>query len=293
MAWLVLMSVPGRVALTATGVRVLRWRIKPGEYRRGGVVHLRLWAGAAVAASFGIGAISGTHWAARYARLLGCRVGRDVGLHADPPVTGMAAFGDGCAVEPEADLSGVWLDGDVLHVGAVSIGPGARVGTRTTLMPGTVVGGHAEVEPGSSVNGHVPAGQRWAGSPAGGGPGRRRRPPPCAARSRRWHLAYTATVLFLSVLPLLAAAPSLLIVGVLIRGTHSLRGATLLALASSPVTVRSAGDLRADHGRPRPAARPRSPRGCTGPTAGPGGRRGPPSAWPPRRAPGCSRSTRA
>ena len=44
-------------------------------------------------------------------------------------------------------------------------------------------------------------------------------------------------MLFLSVLPLLAAAPSLLIVGVLVRNTHSLRDATLLALASSPVTV--------------------------------------------------------
>ena len=183
-AWLVLMSVPGRVVLTAIGVRVLRWRIKPGEYRRGGVVHLRLWSGAAIAASFGMGTISGTHWAARYARLLGCRVGQDVDLHADPPVTGMAAFGDGCAVEPEVDLSGVWLDGDVLHVGAVSIGSGARVGTRTTLMPGTVVGDNAEVEPGSCVNGYVPAAQRWAGSPARPGrpaPAGRHRAPPAPA----------------------------------------------------------------------------------------------------------------
>ena len=98
-------------------------------------MHLRLWACAAIAATFGIGGLSGTQWAVRYARLLGCRVGRDVDLHADPPVTGMATFGDGCAVETEVDLSGVWLDGDVLHVGAVSIGSGARVGTRTMLMP--------------------------------------------------------------------------------------------------------------------------------------------------------------
>ena len=237
-AWLVLMSLPGRVVLTATGVRVLRWRIKPGEYRRGGLVHLRLWACGAIAATFGMGSISGTHWAARYARLLGCRVGQDVDLHADPPVTGMAAFGDGCAVEPEVDLSGVWLDGDVLHVGAVSIRSGARVGTRTTLMPGTVVGDNAEIEPGSCVNGCVPAAQRWAGSPAGpAGAAGATWPPPCAVRSRRWHIAYTATVLFLSVLPLLAAAPSLVIVGLLVRNTRGLRDATLLAVASSPVTV--------------------------------------------------------
>ena len=236
--WLVLMSVPGRVVLTAIGVRVLRWRIKPGEYGRGGLVHMRLWACWAIAATFGMGSISGTHWAARYARLLGCRVGQDVDLHADPPVTGMAAFGDGCTVETEVDLSGVWLDGDVLHVGAVSIRSGARVGTRTTLMPGTVVGDNAEVEPGSCVNGYVPAAQRWAGSPARPtGAAGTTWPPPCAVRSRRWHLAYTATVLFLSVLPLLAASPSLLIVELLVRNTHSLRDATWLALASSPITV--------------------------------------------------------
>ena len=237
-AWLILMSTPGRVVLTAIGVRVLRWRIKPGEYRRGGLVHLRLWAGAAIAASFGMGSISGTHWAARYARLLGCRVGQDVDLHTDPPVTGMAMFGDGCAVETEVDLSGVWLDGDVLHVGTVSIGSGVRVGTRTTLMPGTVIGDNAEVEPGSCVNGYVPAAQRWAGSPARQtGQAGDTWPPPCAFRSRRWRTAYTATVLFLSVLPLLAAAPSLLIIGLLLRNTVSAREAALLALASSPVTV--------------------------------------------------------
>ena len=38
-------------------------------------------------------------------------------------------------------------------------------------------------------------------------------------------------------LPLLVAAPSLLIIGLLVRNTHSLRDAALLALASSPITV--------------------------------------------------------
>ena len=237
-AWLVLMSVPGRLMLTTIGVRVLRWRIRPGEYRRGGLTHLRLWACAAVAATFGAANVAGTHWAARYARLLGCRLGHDVELHADPPVTGMAAFGDGCAIEREVDLSGVWLDGDVLHVGAVSIGSGARVGTRTTLMPGTVVGDNAEVEPGSCVNGSIPAGQCWAGSPARlAGPAGDGWPRPRACRSHRWRIAYTATMLFTPALPLLGALPGLLVLGLLTRNTHSLRGAALLTLASSPIIV--------------------------------------------------------
>ena len=236
--WLVLMSVPGRLVLTAIGVRVLRWRIEPGEYRRGGLVHLRLWACAAIAAAFGMAGLSGSHWAARYARLLGCRTGENVDLHADPPVTGLAAFGDGCVVESDVDLSGVWLDGDVLHVGAVSVGAGARVGTRTTLMPGTEVGEDAEVEPGSCVNGYVPAGQRWAGSPARyAGSAGDTWPQPRAFRSRRWYIVYTATLLFSSVLPLLAAVPSLLVVYLFVRNGDSVRGDALLILASSPITV--------------------------------------------------------
>ena len=42
----------------------------------------------------------------------------------------------GCSIEPEVDLSGHWLDGDVLHVGEVRVGAGARVGARSTLVPG-------------------------------------------------------------------------------------------------------------------------------------------------------------
>ena len=237
-AWLVLMSVPGRLALTVIGVRVLRWRIEPGEYRRGGLVHLRLWACAAIAATFGMANLSGTHWAARYARLLGCRVGQNVNLHGDPPVTGLAAFGDGCAVESDVDLSGVWLDGDVLHVGAVSVGAGARVGTRTTLMPGTEVGENAEVEPGSCVNGYVPVAQRWTGSPARyAGSAGDTWPRPRTFRSRRWNIVYTATLLFPSVLPLLAAVPSLLVADLFIRNAHSPQDTALLILASSPITV--------------------------------------------------------
>ena len=43
-----------------------------------------------------------------------------------PPITGHLVLGDGCSVEPEVDLSGHWLDGDLLRVGAVEIGPDAR-----------------------------------------------------------------------------------------------------------------------------------------------------------------------
>ncbi len=38
----------------------------------------------------------------------------DVDLHTLPPVTGLLTLGKGCSVEPEVDLTGHWVDGDVL-----------------------------------------------------------------------------------------------------------------------------------------------------------------------------------
>ena len=98
--------------------------------------------------------------------LLGCQVGRNVELHSMPPVTGSAVYGDGCSVEPEVDASGWWLDGDVLHLGGVRIGPGARVGTRSMLMPGAEIGMNAEIVAGSCVMARVTAKKRWHGTPA-------------------------------------------------------------------------------------------------------------------------------
>ncbi|WP_442874686.1 Pls/PosA family non-ribosomal peptide synthetase [Amycolatopsis sp. NBC_00345] len=194
-AWLVLFSPAGRMLISAFGARALRGRIRPGEYRRGGRTHLRLWAAERFAASFGPAAITGTPLAARYARLLGCSVGSGTDLHAPPPVSGLATFGDGCAVEPEADLAGWWLDGDVLHVGEIRIGDRARVGARSTLLPGAALGADAELLPGSCLGGVVPDGATWGGSPAA--PQQRAAdhswPAAPPARSRGWAALYLAS----------------------------------------------------------------------------------------------------
>ena len=114
-------------------------------------MHLRLWLAERLAEELGAVNLAGAAWMPSYARALGARVGKDVDLHSIPPVTGMLTLGDGCAVEPEVDLTGHWLDGDVVHIGRVEVGAGARVGARSTLGPGAVVGRDAEVAPGSAV----------------------------------------------------------------------------------------------------------------------------------------------
>jgi non-ribosomal peptide synthetase-like protein len=233
--WLLLSSALGRTAVGAVGARLLTRGLRPGTYPRGGPAHLRLWTAERLVGVFNVASVLGTPLAGRYARMLGCRVGEDVHLHTMPPVTGLAALGSGCSLEPEVDAAGWWLEGDRLHLGAVSVGPGARVGTRSTLMPGAAVGPGAEIAPGSCVTGAVPAHARWHGSPARpdcetagtdcetAGTDRETAGPadgpawPAAAPAvppghrRRWEAAYTLSLLLFQLLPLAAAAPGALL----------------------------------------------------------------------------------
>lgn len=231
---LLFFSPPGRLAIAAGGARLLLRGLQPGSYPRGGSMHLRLWTAERLAEFSGATALSGS-WLVRYGRALGARIAPEVDLHALPPVTGMLRLGRGCAIEAEVDLSGYWLDGDRLEVGPVRVGADAVVGTRSTLFPGSRVGKRAEIAPGSGVTGQVPTGQRWAGAPAVK-LGRaehawpKQRPP----RLARWTAVYGATGFTLTLLPLLAALPALLVASQFIApGTplgEALRGA-LIAVA--------------------------------------------------------------
>ncbi|AEW98485.1 Pls/PosA family non-ribosomal peptide synthetase [Streptantibioticus cattleyicolor] len=240
--WLALSSAPARLLIGAGAARLLTRGIRPGSHPRGGRVHLRVWTAERVVAAFGVPSLLGTPWARLYAKLLGCRVGRGVVLHAMPPVTGMAEFGDGCVLEPEADASGHWLDGDQLRLGPVRLGPGARVATRATLLPGARVGAGADIAPGAAVTGEVPDGERWTGSPARPDQDTADHtwPKPRTADSRRWHAAYGAALLGFNALPLLAAVPALAVLWWLARETTTLGGlVTVLLWTAVPLTLLS------------------------------------------------------
>jgi non-ribosomal peptide synthetase-like protein len=242
-AWLALASTPGRVVACGLGARLFTFGLRPGTYRRGGWTHLRLWTAERVVGTFSLASVAGTPLAPRYARLLGCRVGRDVHLHALPPVTGLAEFGDGCVLEPEVDAAGWWIEGDRLHVGGIRVAAGATVRTRSMLMPGTQIGAGAEIGPGSCVLGGVPVppGERWHGTPArrdeNPGPAFRW-PAPHHRRSRRWSLAYALSLPLLQLLPLLSAAPALFVLYDLLGRRPGYRHVVDLVLATSvPLTV--------------------------------------------------------
>ena len=129
-------------------------------------MHLRVWLAERLAEASGAENLAGAPWLVYYARALGNKVGKGVDLHSAPPVTGMLTLGHRCSIEPEVDLSGHWIDGDLFHVGPITVGNDATIGARTTLLPGAVVGKNADVAPGSGVVGKVKNGQYWKGSPA-------------------------------------------------------------------------------------------------------------------------------
>jgi non-ribosomal peptide synthetase-like protein len=226
--WLVLITPAGRMTIAVVGARLLLRGIEPGRYPRGGSVHLRLWTAENLADAAGAANLAGAPWIVYYARALGASIGRGADLHTLPPVTGMLTVGRRASVEPEVDLSGYWLDGDVLHLGQVRIGAEATVGSRCTLLPGARIGNGAEIVAGSAVHGDVPAGERWTGSPAHRA-GRARHPWPAERprRATRWLIAYGLASAALSFLPVLAAIPGLLVLWAAVRPADSLADAAL------------------------------------------------------------------
>jgi non-ribosomal peptide synthetase-like protein len=237
--WLLTVSPVGRMGISALGARVLLAGVRPGTHPRGGTVHLRLWAAQRLADGFGAVTAASAPWVRLYARALGARVGRDVDLHAVPPVTGMLVLGEGCAVEPEVDLSGCWVDGDVVHVGTVTVAARARVGARSILLPGARVGAGTDVAAGSVVTGATGRGEAWAGSPATR-TGRADHPWPSTRPARTaagplWTLAYALVGAVIGALPVVAAAGGLAVVGWAVRDTTTLTAAAPRALVAAAV----------------------------------------------------------
>ncbi|XAS77346.1 Pls/PosA family non-ribosomal peptide synthetase [Dermatophilaceae bacterium Sec6.4] len=239
--WLAFVTAPGRMALSATAARILLRDVSAGDYPRGGKVHLRLWLAERIADELGATKLSGAALMTTYARALGASVGRQVDLHSVPPITGMLTLGRGCSVEPEVDLTGHWLDGDVLHIGTMSVAARARIGTRSTLCPGARVGEAAEVAPGSAVVGNVSSGEFWSGSPAEStraergpyGPWSDTRPP----HKPWWGAAYAAIAIIISLLPIFATVAGLAVAWPVIHRASSLGELAMRLFAVLPLAL--------------------------------------------------------
>jgi non-ribosomal peptide synthetase-like protein len=223
----------GRMAISVLFARALLAGVRPGDYPRGGSVHLRLWLAEQVSHQIGAVGLAGAPWISYYARALGARIAPDVDLHALPPVTGMLTVGRGAAIEPEVDLAGHWIDGDVVRIGPIRIGAHSTVGARSTLLPGARIGKHADIAPGSAVFGRVPSGQRWAGSPAVRiGRAEQWWPQSRPPRRTRWLLAYALSSLVVSLIPVIGLAAGGLVVAAVVGHASGVAEIALRALAA-------------------------------------------------------------
>ena len=229
---LLLFTAPfGRMAIAAGSARLLLWGVRPGDHRRGGATHLRLWLAEQIAHQVDPIGLAGAPWVVYYARALGARIGRDVDLHTLPPVTGMLDIGEGAAIEPEVDLAGYWIDGDTVRIGGIRIGARATVGARSTLAPGTRIDAGAEVAPGSAVFGRVRSGQLWAGSPAvRAGEPSADWPAERPQGGRRWLVAYGTSSVIFGLLPIASLSLGAVPVAYGMRGSSDVAQAVAAGL---------------------------------------------------------------
>lgn len=234
-SFLVFVTAWGRMLISAGAARLLMAGISPGVYPRSGWIHKRLWLAEHIADIAAAVSVASAPWVTWYAKLLGNRIGSGADLHSVPPVTGMLHLGEGAAIEPEVDLKGWWVDGDLLRIGRVDVGRQATVGARSTLMPGAEVGPGAVVEAGSAVTSRVRKNQIYSGSPAVR-IGKAKKAWPAPPRRRRLpFLFYAAGSQLNAALPYLAALPGLFIM-LAVSGVEVLDSAWML-LAWSPLVA--------------------------------------------------------
>ncbi|WP_445167356.1 Pls/PosA family non-ribosomal peptide synthetase [Mycolicibacterium sp. Dal123E01] len=237
-AFLLFITPIGRMGIAVLGARMLLSGLEQGTYRRGGSEHLRVWLAERLADASGAENLAGAPWLVYYARALGNKVGNGVDLHSAPPVTGMLRLGHRVSIEPEVDLTGHWIDGDLFHVGPITVGNDASIGARTSLFPGAVIGKNADVAPGSGVVGKVKNGQYWRGSPAvKSGKARHPWPEHRPARAGQWVVMYGVTSMLLGAVPLLALAAGLAVVAWPTRDSATLPSAIGAAAPWIPVAA--------------------------------------------------------
>ncbi|MCV7176567.1 Pls/PosA family non-ribosomal peptide synthetase [Mycolicibacterium sphagni] len=231
----------GRMGIAVLGARMLLSGLEQGTYRRGGSEHLRVWLAERLADASGAENLAGAPWLVYYARALGNKVGKGVDLHSAPPVTGMMRLGHRVSIEPEVDLTGHWIDGDLFHVGPITVGNDASIGARTTLFPGAVIGKNADVAPGSGVVGRVKNGQFWKGSPAvKSGKARHPWPEYRPPRAAHWVAMYGVTSMLLGSVPLVSLGVGLAVLVWPARHSATLMSAIGAAAPWIPVAALAA-----------------------------------------------------
>jgi len=219
--------------------------VRPGHYPMWGLTYLRFWFYGRVTALAPLGLLSGSPFEPPYLRLLGGRIGRRCQLASSTiNLPKFVELGDDVSVNYGATLQPYVLDSGWLHISPISIGSGSFLGCGSMVLAGAEVGERASIGDKSLVHAdaRIPAGEHWAGSPITRMP---TVPPLLTALAqradrRRWTVpvlaGYLAGMVLLMLLPFLAVAPSVVLVGYLAIA-HGLLWGIAGVLPAAPIYV--------------------------------------------------------
>ncbi len=203
---------PLLIVAAVTAKWLVLGRVRPGRYRLWSSYYVRWWFVQSLLSALPLDYLGGTPLLPFFYRLLGARIGRNVHLgKVNLAAFDLISIGDGACVDDEASLFGYVVEDGELVLGAVTVGRGCFVGTRSVLREGTTMEDRARIEDLSLLpaGARIPAGETWAGSPVR----RVSRPetvaaaPPERGPLRRAAIAaiYAALVFLVLPIPLLAA----------------------------------------------------------------------------------------
>lgn len=164
-------AIPVLRAITAiVGKWVVLGRARPGEYPLYGVYYYRWWLAGHFIKLIDMVTIAETPILPAVMRCLGARIGE--GCHMGIVYVGAAmdlvSIGDDVCLSQDMILSTSWVERGRLILEEVRIGSQTHLGSHSVIEGGATIEEGAEVGPLSMVprGTCIPAGERWAGSPA-------------------------------------------------------------------------------------------------------------------------------
>lgn len=144
-------------------------RFQPGKYPLWGSYYLRWWLVRRFSEAVAVPHLAGTPLQRIYYRAMGAKIGKNVYLGRGEFIAAdLITIGDNAIISDDVDLGTSEVERGVLLLGGVEICENAFVGARS------VVGRDCRLEVGAALEdlstlpagGVIPAGERWAGSPA-------------------------------------------------------------------------------------------------------------------------------
>jgi len=155
------------IPILAKWILIGRW--KPRQIRIWSLAYVRFWVVKTLVRRNPIILFTGSPLFNLYLRALGAKVGRGVVILSNhvPICTDLLSIGDGTIIRKDSFINGYRAQGNLIHVGPISIGKNAVISEATVIDIDTSMGDGTQLGHASSLHAGqtVPDGQRWHGSP--------------------------------------------------------------------------------------------------------------------------------